>query len=131
MQGGGRKIPLLSVPEGLDRSRGALDRSIGGIGGSSFQTQSATAEQTIRAAQIRRAQEPVFVIPENSQSIAEPERSFADRNLELRSFEQRVQNGSYQLDSSLRPFSSKLDNSFNLFGTRSTRSGLQDLFSVP
>ena len=91
LRGGGKKIELLSLPSALDREHRVLERAIGGIAGSSFQTEEATPEQTERQAALKAPREPVFVAPSASQLELSENRLFAEPSIEsfsiLKSFE--------------------------------------------
>ncbi len=132
---GGQSLPLLSLPASLERQQSLLNRSLGGIAGSSFQTEQATPEQTLRQvlkappdpalntgfAASAEAATPIFTQPQLS----------AERFTLLRSFEERFGGGRNDDDTeeAFRLFTPDLQNSVQVLGGRRRRGVLQNLFA--
>ncbi len=87
MKAGSQQIPLLTSPEKFERERTLFDRSIGGISGSSSQTQEATREQIVRPESTKSAGiQPVTFEPAFTDQVSEE--SFSGNRLpSLRPFQ--------------------------------------------
>lgn len=129
MRGGSQSIPLLQLPANLDKSREAWDHSLGGISGSSFDTQVATADQA-RRAQVRESSAEVFYAPSVYQvyslgSFSAP----SEINTQVGSFEQHFLTPTLQVDDSYRSYAPKFDRAFRMTGGRRRSRILDSLFT--
>lgn len=132
MRGSGQTIPLLGLPETLERRRGVLEKALGGIGGSSFQTESATPEQTTRQL-LKAPQEPVFAAPPVQSALERAtqfENPFAERFTVYRSFEEHFGHHEEE-EPSFRLFAPELSNPLQVLGGRRRRGLLKEIFSTP
>jgi hypothetical protein len=125
MSGGEQGLRLLGLPESLEKNRGLMNRSLGGISGSSFQTEEATPDQTLRQ-QAKAAPEPVFraaLSPSGTEHRFDS--PFEENESLLRSFERQFATPSYfNVDESSEfPPSKSLD----LLGRSHKRGLLKDI----
>ena len=134
LKAGGQSLPLLSLPASLERREQLLNRSIGGIAGSSFQTEQATPEQTFRQA-LKAPPEPVFtaaptaVVETESPLFAQSRFLAADRFSFQRSFEQRFGTETDESTEAFRLVVPDLRSPFKLLGGKHKRGALSDLFA--
>lgn len=129
---GGQSLPLLSLPASLERQQEVVNRSLGGISGSSFQTQTATAEQTRRQL-LKAPPQPAFdtgppIQTEQTPTFVQPQLS-ADRFTFQRSFEERFNTGTGDSEEAFRLFTPKAQDTIQFLGGRRKRGLLKDLLS--
>lgn len=128
MKGGSQIIQLLTLPSDLDGNRDAWNRSLGGISGSSFDTQVATPDQVHRSF-LRASTSPVFNAPSAFEIYNRPSTtSFTDQP-ETPSLEMRFSKSDFNLDDSFSKYSAKLDRAFSITGGRHRSKILDSLFS--
>lgn len=131
LKAGGQSIPLLSLP--AERRELVLNRSLGGIAGSSFQTEQATPEQTLRQV-LKAPPEPVFNTQTNQAQEEAPRIdqlrfSTADRFRLQRSFEQRFNTETEDSGDAFRLPTPDVRSPLNILGGKRKRNSLSDLFA--
>jgi hypothetical protein len=123
MKGGQAVIRLLDLPASLENNRALFNRSIGGIGGSSFQTEIATPEQTWRQ-RLRAAPARQFAGTTDF-TTGEPSTEFPSTEKFLRISEEHFRTPSYfKVQESRQP---STETSLELIGRERRKGLLEDI----
>ncbi len=129
MRGGSQGLSLLALPTSLDQNRDVWNRSLGGISGSSFETQVATSDQAQRPL-IKSDPVYAFAAPSIYQ-VYNPgaPNSLSERLFEAASFEQHFSAPDFHIDDSFRKYAPRYDRSFRMTGGRRRSKSIDSLFA--